>query len=148
MYEKYHRCWYLMILSQRDLEDSQSKLDQIEEELVKTTISMKSDITGKGGFSDKMASLIAKKVDLEDIIKAQKTLFNTRKKKMKKELRKLKESNDIMDVIYRRKFVDKEKVKNIARGVNFSREYTYDLISKIRRKINEIQDELRSKNKK
>lgn len=148
MYEKYHRCWYLMILSQRDLEDSQSKLDQIEEELVKTTISMKSDITGKGGFSDKMASLIAKKVDLEDIIKAQKALFNTRKKRMKKELRKLKESNDIMDVIYRRKFVDKEKVKNIARGVNFSREYTYDLISKIRRKINEIQDELRSKNKK
>lgn len=148
MYEKYHRCWYLMILSQRDLEDSQSKLDQIEEKLVKTTISMKSDITGKGGFSDKMASLIAKKVDLEDIIKAQKTLFNTRKKRMKKELRKLKESNDIMDVIYRRKFVDKEKVKNIARGVNFSREYTYDLISKIRRKINEIQDELRSKNKK
>ncbi len=148
MYEKYHRCWYLMILSQRDLEDSQSKLDQIEEELVKKTISMKSDITGKGGFSDKMASLIAKKVDLEDIIKAQKTLFNTRKKRMKKELRKLKESNDIMDVIYRRKFVDKEKVKNIARGVNFSREYTYDLISKIRRKINEIQDELRSKNKK
>lgn len=148
MYEKYHRCWYLMILSQRDLEESQSKLDQIEEELVKTTISMKSDITGKGGFSDKMASLIAKKVDLEDIIKAQKTLFNTRKKRMKKELRKLKESNDIMDVIYRRKFVDKEKVKNIARGVNFSREYTYDLISKIRRKINEIQDELRSKNKK
>lgn len=69
MYEKYHRSWYLMILSQRDLEDSQSKLDQIEEELVKTTISMKSDITGKGGFSDKMASLIAKKVDLEDIIK-------------------------------------------------------------------------------
>lgn len=148
MYEKYHRCWYLMILSQRDLEESQSKLDQIEEELVKTTISMKSDITGKGGFSDKMASLIAKKVDLEDIIKAQKTLFNIRKKRMKKELRKLKESNDIMDVIYRRKFVDKEKVKNIARGVNFSREYTYDLISKIRRKINEIQDELRSKNKK
>ena len=148
MYEKYHRCWYLMILSQRDLEDSQSKLDQIEEELVKTTISMKSDITGKGGFSDKMASLIAKKVDLEDIIKAQKTLLNNNKKRMKKELRKLKESNDIMDVIYRRKFVDKEKVKNIARGVNFSREYTYDLISKIRRKINEIQDELRSKNKK
>ena len=67
MYEKYHRSWYLMILSQRDLEDSQSKLDQIEEELVKTTISMKSDITGKGGFSDKMASLIAKKVDLEDM---------------------------------------------------------------------------------
>ena len=148
MYEKYHRSWYLMILSQRDLEDSQSKLDQIEEELVKTTISMKSDITGTGGFSDKMASLIAKKVDLEDIIKAQRTLYNTRKKRMKKDLRKLKVSDDVMDVIYRRKFVDKEKVKNIARGVNFSREYTYDLISKIRSKINEIQDELRTKNKK
>lgn len=148
MYEKYHRCWYLMILSQRDLEDSQSKLDQIEEELVKTTISMKSDITGKGGFSDKMASLIAKKVDLEDIIKAQKTLFNTRKKRMKKKLKELKASDDIMDVIYRRKFIDKEKVKEIARGVHFTREYTYDLISKIRRKISEIQDELRTKNKK
>lgn len=148
MYEKYHRCWYLMILSQRDLEDSQSKLDQIEEELVKTTISMKSDITGKGGFSDKMASLIAKKVDLEDIIKAQKTLFNTRKKRMKKSLKKLKESDDVMDVIYRLKFIDKEKVKNIARGVHFSREYTYELISRIRRKINVIQDDLREKNKK
>lgn len=148
MYEKYHKSWYLMILSQKDLEDSQSKLDQIEEELVKTTISMKSDITGKGGFSDKMASLIAKKIDLEDIIKAQKTLYNTRKKRMKKKLRELKASEDIMDVIYRRKFIDKEKVKNIARGVHFSREYTYDLISKIRRNINEIQDNLRSKNKK
>lgn len=147
MYEKYHRSWYLMILAQRNLEDSQSKMDQIEEELVKTTIAMKSDITGKGGFSDKMASLIAKKVDLEDIIKAQKTLFNTRKKRMKKELRRLKESTDVMDVIYRRKFIDKEKVKNIARGVNFSREYTYELISRIRRKINEIQDNLRTKNK-
>lgn len=147
MYEKYHRSWYLMILAQRNLEDSQSKMDQIEEELVKTTIAMKSDIIGKGGFSDKMASLIAKKVDLEDIIKAQKTLFNTRKKRMKKELRRLKESTDVMDVIYRRKFIDKEKVKNIARGVNFSREYTYELISRIRRKINEIQDNLRTKNK-
>ena len=65
-----------------------------------------------------------------------------------KDLRKLKVSDDVMDDIYRRKFVDKEKVKNIARGVNFSREYTYDLISRIRRKINEIQDELRAKNKK
>lgn len=147
MYEKYHRSWYLMILAQRNLEDSQSKMDQIEEELVKTTIAMKSDITGKGGFSDKMASLIAKKVDLEDIIKAQNTLFNTRKKRMKKELRKLRTSTDVMDVIYRRKFIDKEKVKNIARGVNFSREYTYELISRIRRKINEIQDNLRTKNK-
>lgn len=148
MYEKYHRSWYLMILSQRDLEETISKKEQIEEELVKTTISMKSDITGKGGYSDKMATLIAKKIDLEDIIKAQKTLYNTRKKRMKKDLRKLKVSSDVYDVIYNRKFILKEKVVNIARGVNFSREYTYELISKIRRKINGIQDELREKNKK
>lgn len=89
MYEKYHRCWYLMILSERDLDDSYSKLDHILAELTKTTISLKQDITGKGGFSDKMAKLIASKVDLEAVIKSQTTLFKSRKKRVKKVLKKI-----------------------------------------------------------
>lgn len=147
MYEKYHRCWYLMILAKKNLEDSQQKLDHILEELTKTTVAMKNDISGKGGFADKMAKLIASKIDLEDIIKAQTVLYNTRRKRVKKKLRELKASDDVLDDIYIRKFVNKEKTKEIAKGVHFTREYTYDLISKIRRKINEIQDNLRSKNK-
>ena len=75
MYEKYHKCWYLMILSERDLDDSQSKLDHILTELTKTTISLKQDITGKGSLSDKMGKLIASKLDLEAVIKSQTTLL-------------------------------------------------------------------------
>lgn len=147
MYEKYHRCWYLMILAKKNLEDSQNKLDHILEELTKTTVAMKNDISGKGGFDDKMAKLIASKIDLEDIIKEQTILYNTRRKRVKKKLRELKASKDILDDIYIRKFIDKERVGNIARGVHFSSSYTYELVSKIRRKINEIQENLRSKNK-
>lgn len=148
MYEKYHRCWYLMILSERDLDDSYSKLDHILAELTKTTISLKQDITGKGGFSDKMAKLIASKVDLEAVIKSQTTLFKSRKKRVKKVLKKLEASNDVFDIIYKRKFIDKEKVSEIAKGVHYTREYTYELISQIRAKIKGIQDIEREKNKK
>lgn len=147
MYEKYHRCWYLMILSERDLDDSQSKLDHILTELTKTTISLKQDITGKGSLSDKMGKLIASKLDLEAVIKSQTTLYNSRKKRMKKELKKLKASNNVFDIIYKRKFIDKEKVTEIAKGVHYTREYTYELISQIRAKIKEIQDTEREKYK-
>ena len=147
MYEKYHRCWYLMILSERDLDDSQSKLDHILTELTKTTISLKQDITGKGSLSDKMGKLIASKLDLEAVIKSQTTLYNSRKKRMKKELKKLKASNNVFDIIYKRKFIDKEKVTALAKGVHYTREYTYELISQIRAKIKEIQDTEREKYK-
>lgn len=148
MYEKYHRCWYLMILSERDLDDSQTKLDHILSELTKTTISLKQDITGHVGLEDKMGKLIALKVDLEAIIKSQTTLYKSRKKRMKKELVKLKASNDVFDIIYKRKFIDKEKVTEIAKGVHYTREYTYELISQIRAKIKGIQDVEREKYKK
>lgn len=147
MYEKYHRLWYLMILSEHDLEQSYSKLDRIEEQLTKTTVTMKEDISGHGGFEDKMGKLIAQKVDLQEIIKSQVKLYKSRKKRTNKKLKELVKSEDVYDIIYKRKFIDKEKVKEIAKGVNYTREYTYELISKIRCKINEIQSSEREKHK-
>lgn len=148
MYKEYHRLWYLMILSKNDLDESISKLDRIEEELTKTTVSMKEDISGHGGFSDKMGKLIAQKVDLEDIVKSQSNLYNSRKKRVNKKIKELIKSDDTNDIIYRRKFIDKERVVIISREVHYTREYTYDLISKIRSEIATIQDDLREKHKK
>lgn len=150
MYKEYHKCWYLMVLSKRDLEASYLKIDAILSELSKTASELKDTTTTGSHLPDKMGSLISSKIDLENIIEYQKDLFDSRNKRVEQKLEELKKSKDLSDIIYLLKFVSKFKVKEVAKVVSYSREYTYDLISKIREQMkiieNEINESMKKKN--
>ncbi len=142
MYIEYHRCWYLMILAKRDLEKLQSKKDNILSELAKTAAELK-DVTSSGSqTSDKMGNLIASKIDLEEVIKYQIVLFDSRKERAEEKLEELKKSKDLDDIIYLLKFVSRFKTKEVSKVISYTREYTYDLISKIRSQMKQIEKEI------
>lgn len=141
MYRDYHRLWYLMILSKKDLEYYELKLDHILEELTKTTTNLKQNLSNGSNFSDKIGTLTASKIDLEEIIKTQQQLLNFRTTRVNQKLEDLKVSEDINDKIYVKKFIEKLKTREIAIIISYTREYTYQLISKIREEIIKIQDD-------
>ena len=142
MYVEYHKCWYLMILAKRDLEKLQSKKDNILSELAKTAAELK-DVTSSGNqTSDKMGNLIASKIDLEEVIKYQIVLFDFRKERAEEKLEELKKSKDLDDIIYLLKFVSRFKTKEVSKVISYTREYTYDLISKIRSQMKQVEKEI------
>lgn len=142
MYVEYHKCWYLMILAKRDLEKLQSKKDNILSELAKTAAELK-DVTSSGNqTSDKMGNLIASKIDLEEVIKYQIVLFDSRKERAEEKLEELKKSKDLDDIIYLLKFVSRFKTKEVSKVISYTREYTYDLISKIRSQMKQVEKEI------
>ena len=47
----------------------------------------------------------------------------------------LKESNEILDIIYIKKFIEKKKVKHIARDLIYSYQRIYQLLDEINEKI-------------
>lgn len=142
MYVEYHKCWYLMILAKRDLEKLQSKKDNILSELAKTAAELK-DVTSSGNqTSDKMGNLIASKIDLEEVIKYQIVLFDSRKERTEEKLEELKKSKDLDDIIYLLKFVSRFKTKEVSKVISYTREYTYDLISKIRSQMKQVEKEI------
>ena len=150
MYKEYHKCWYKMIIAKRDLENSQAKIDFILLELTKTASQLKDVTTSGSHLSDKMSNLISAKVDGEEIIKYQRILYEHRKTIVDQKLEDLKSSKDLDDIIYHLKFISKFKTREVARVISYSREYTYELISKIRDQLKqiekEIDDELKQKN--
>jgi len=142
MYVEYHKCWYLMILAKRDIKKLQTKKDNILSELAKTAAELK-DVTSSGNqTSDKMGNLIASKIDLEEVIKYQIVLFDSRKERAEEKLEELKKSKDLDDIIYLLKFVSRFKTKEVSKVISYTREYTYDLISKIRSQMKQIEKEI------
>ena len=142
MYVEYHKCWYLMILAKRDLEKLQSKKDNILSELAKTAAELKDVASSGNQTSDKMGNLIASKIDLEEVIKYQIVLFDSRKERAEEKLEELKKSKDLDDIIYLLKFVSRFKTKEVSKVISYTREYTYDLISKIRSQMKQIEKEI------
>ena len=142
MYKEYHKYWYKMIVAKRDLENSQSKIDGILLELTKTASQLKDVTTSGSHLPDKMSSLISAKISGEEIVKHQKVLFEHRKNIANQKLEELKSSKDLDDIIYHLKFISKFKTREVARVISYSREYTYELISKIRDQIKQIEKEI------
>lgn len=142
MYKSYHEYWYLMIIAKRDLEKLQFEVDSILSELTKATTEFREVTTMNSSVSEKMTKLIASKLELEEIIKYQKQLVESRKERVELKLEDLKKSKDIEDIIYYLKFVSKFKTTEVAKVVCYTREYTYDLISKIRENLKRIEHEV------
>lgn len=140
MYKEYHRLWYLMILAKRDLENSQSRYDDILEQTTNITVSLKSDIVSGNRSSDKLEKLISQKIDLETIIKSQEELYTARRNTLDKKFEELKSSKELKDRVYRLKFISKCKVKKIAKVINYSNGYTYNLVCKIRKEMYAIEE--------
>jgi len=89
-----------------------------------------------------MGNLIASKIDLEEVIKYQIVLFDSRKERAEEKLEELKKSKDLDDIIYLLKFVSRFKTKEVSKVISYTREYTYDLISKIRSQMKQIEKEI------
>ena len=89
-----------------------------------------------------MGNLIASKIDLEEVIKYQIVLFDSRKERAEEKLEELKKSKDLDDIIYLLKFVSIFKTKEVSKFISYTREYTYDLISKIRSQMKQIEKEI------
>ncbi len=70
--------------------------------------------------------------DAKNELELQKFLLEEKEKE-------LKESDELLDIIYLDYFIKKEKVNNIAKKINYSREQTYRYIKKIKKYLNMTQ---------
>lgn len=143
MYKEYHKLWYLMILSKRDLEELQSQRDDILSQLASLTSQQSETGISSHNLSDKICNLVARKIDLEKIIEQQQVLYDFRKERVNLKLQELKNSADLKDRIYYFKFVSKFKTSEVAKSINYTREYTYELIAKIRNDLKIVENDVR-----
>lgn len=142
MYKEYHKCWYKMILAKKNLENTQNKIENILLELSKITVQIKDINVNENTTSDKLTNLIATKIELEKVSKYQKELVDSSQERLNQKLKELQNSVDSNDIIYFLKFVSKYKVKEIKRFVYFSSSYIYELISKMRHELKQIEREV------
>lgn len=148
MYKEYHESWYLKNLAKRDLDNLLSKKDVILSELTKTASELKDTNVNSSRASDKMGKLIAAKIDLENVIKYQQILYDSRAERTDEKLEDLKLSKDLDDIIYLLKYVSKFKTKEVSKVISYTREYTYELISKIRDEMKQIEKRINENLKK
>ena len=142
MYKEYYRCYYKKILAKRELDNSLAKMDNILSELSKTVSQMNNIAVSSSHVSDKINNLIAAKIDLEDVIKCQKDLYMHRSTIVAEKLEELKNSKKTEDIIYFLRFVSRLKVKEVSSAINYTREYTYELISEIKGELKKIENEV------
>ena len=85
--------------------------------------------------SDKYLDYCAK-IEVVDIeVENARNLLGVREYRLKLKQMELKESNEILDIIYIKKFIEKKKVKHIARDLIYSYQRIYQLLDEINEKI-------------
>lgn len=148
IYEEYHKAWFKYILAKKDVDEAEDKLDSIIQRLTSMSASIKSDPVKSSSHESDLSKYIADKIDQEEVLKYKVYLLNIRKNKLDKKRNDLDSSNDSYDLIYKYRFIDKCKVVDIAKKINYTREYTYELLSFIRKNMYKIQDEIKKNQKK
>lgn len=82
-------------------------------------------------YSDKV-------IEIDENIKNTRDIFDNRTYLLKIKEAELRESKDVLDRIYVYHWLEKKKVSKFYRLVGYTREYTYEVIDKIREEINDI----------
>lgn len=82
-------------------------------------------------YSDKV-------IEIDENIKNTRDIFDNRTYLLKIKEAELRESKDILDRIYVYYWLEKKKVSKFYRLVGYTREYTYEVIDKMREEINDI----------
>lgn len=82
-------------------------------------------------YSDRVA-------EIDENIKNTRDIFDNRTYLLKLKEAELRESKDILDRIYVYYWLDKKKISKFYRLVGYTREYTYDIVDKMKTEINEV----------
>ena len=87
--------------------------------------------------SDKYLKYSADLEILEFDIENNRNILEVRELRLKLKEKELRESKEILDKIYVLYFLKRMKVKHIAIKVNYTREWTYELVNKIKSNLEE-----------
>ena len=125
-YKEYYESVYNYRQAVSKLHKIQNKLSDIINSMLSTTAQMKDNLgSSRASSNDKMLSLTAKKIELE----------------AQEELRK---SKDTKDKVYIMFFIDHSTVSEIALVLNYGKSYIYDVLSEIKRTLNELEKSYKS----
>lgn len=89
----------------------------------------------------KIGTRAAGKQRLEARIEELKGILAERADLLKAKEAELKASKDVYDRIYRMRYIDREKVRAIARRVGYSEPQTYRLLKEIQTNVNRVNDD-------
>jgi len=144
-YKEYYESVYNYRQAVSKLHKIQNKLSDIINSMLSTTAQMKDNIgSSRASSNDKMLSLTAKKIELEaqeELAKELVEMHNKRKLSDEEELRK---SKDTKDKVYIMFFIDHSTVSEIALVLNYGKSYIYDVLSEIKRTLNELEKSYKS----
>ena len=138
-YKEYHEIYYKFRQSKNDLKKIQNKIEDIIIKLISINSEIKDTISDKNEYNDRLLELTAKKLDLEIEEKKIKELVFRRKKAKEEAEIELRNSKNEKDIIYTKYYIDHLKVRDIAILISYTREYTYDLLNKIRNEKRKIE---------
>ena len=144
-YLEYHEIYYKFVQAKIKLQKIQNEIENIILKMLSSTSEIKDNVSNLKTQSDKMLSLTSKKIDLEAEEKIQQELLNRRRIKKEEAEIELRKSNNEKDKIYYMYFINHDRVKDIAIKIGYTREYTYDLLDKIKKDKYEIEQKMQKK---
>lgn len=95
----------------------------------------------KGGSSDKLLNYTIKMEEIEKEITVRRNLMDNLSNRLKLKELELKDSEHILDKIYYLKYVKNNKVRHIARILNYSSSRTYDYLLEVKKTIENTKSE-------
>ena len=152
-YLEYYESFYKYTQALNELRRKKNKLTDIILEMLSVTSKIRdNDITPQYVTDNKMLSLTAIKLDLEEQIKIHQELvkdLEIQKNKDEIDLRKFAElkSADIKDKIYVMYYLDSYKVGYISRKLDYSNSHVYNLLSEIKKSLMIKKQELKNHKK-
>ena len=144
-YKQYHEAYFKLIKVKNKIKKINQKIENIILELVSTTSKLKDEPVSTNSNQNKILELTSQKIDLEKKREYLKELLAIRTQEKNQAELELKASKDYNDIIYYSYFINHKRVKDIAREIAFTREYTYDLLHQIKIEKRKIEKKIQKK---
>ena len=131
-YLEYYDIYCSYKKAKRDLFEIQNNIADAISSLLSITSQLKDDVISNSNVNDKIATLTAKKIELESQQELARDLLNVRTEQKNKAEIELRESINLKDIIYVKYYIDHKQPKEISKSLNFAKSYIYNLLNEIK----------------
>lgn len=136
IYEEYH----LLKLEEKNSKRKYEELLDRKAEYYYTrtkpnTSNTEIEMSAVSSTSNKMLNTMINIEELEEEINCQKNIYGIKQYRLKLKEIELRDSNELLDIIYVMRYIDRMKVKHIANKLIYSHQRIYQLIDEIKLKL-------------
>lgn len=136
IFVEYHDLKEKYKLAKKDYEQSLEDKVKLFYETQPGAVQPKDIVHHVSSTSDKYVNYCADIEIIEYEVEKTRNILGVREYQLKLKEKELRESKELNDQLYVMYFIENKKVKHISRKIAYTREYTYDLIKKLKDLLN------------